>query len=289
MTVVSRRRHAGPVVRWRRPTAAELPTIVARLENWDAAPSGLARHANVLEAIERQGVSELLVATDKGRWGVVFLSANGVAVPCGDPQLFTAAPPLPAWRLLVGATDVAAAALANGPAQPATIVHEQAFYTLDTTVFRDLIAPGDAALRVATVDDLDGLADLAVQLHVDDGFGPDPGWRGVRGYRHRFEQIIADERVFCVGPIGQPIAKIERSEPSGRYGVQFSGIVVDRAHRGEGIATCALFEAVRQTVSTPAISGPVSLHLRSKNDAARTVYERVGFRFQEPWMLAIRP
>lgn len=289
MTVVSRRRHAGPVVRWRRPTAAELPTIVSRLEHWDASPTGLARHANVLEAIERQGESELLVATDGGRWGVVLVSATGVAVPCGDPQLFATAPPLPSWRLLVGAKDVAMAALTHASAKPASIVHEQAFYTLDPNVFRDLDCPGESGLRVATVEDLDGLAELAVQLHVDDGFGPDPGWRGLRGYRHRFEQIIDEERVFCVGPLGQPFAKIERSAPSSRYGVQLSGIVVDRAHRGEGVATCALYELVRQTISNPAIAGPMSLHLRSDNGAAQTVYERVGFRFQEPWILAIRP
>lgn len=289
MSVGSRRRNAGPVIRWRKPTAAEVPTIVARLENWEAAPSGLARHANVLEAIERQGALELLVATDGGRWGVVLLSATGVAVPCGDPQLFAAAPSLPTWRLLVGAKDVALAVLNNGPAKPTTIVHEQAFYTLDAPVFYDLTSPGDVALRLASLEDLDGLAELAVQLHVDDGFGPDPGWRGVRGYRHRFEQIISDNRVFCVGPVGRPIAKIERSAASSRYGVQFSGIVVDRAHRGQGVATRALFEAVRQTMGTPAISGPVSLHLRRLNDVARTVYERVGFRFQEAWVLAIRP
>jgi predicted GNAT family acetyltransferase len=181
------------------------------------------------------------------------------------------------------------AALEGSATLATTIVHEQAFHTLDVSVFRELADPGPCALRFATAEDLDGLAELAVQLHVDDGFGADPGWRGLRGYRHRFAQIIEQQRVWCVGPVGAPYAKIERSSPSSRYGVQLSGIVVDRAHRGAGIATRALFAAVTQTVSTPGISGPVSLHLRSANTAAQTVYERVGFRFQEPWILAIRP
>ena len=289
MTATPWRRLDGLSVKWRRPSVAELPTIVSRLENWEATPSGLARHANVLETVERYGVGELLVASDGGRWAVVLLTATGVAVPCGDPQLFANAPPLPAWRLIVGARDVVLAALANGATRPPTIVHEQAFYTLDATAFRALPAPDDAALRFATAEDLDGLAELAVQLHIDDGFGPDPGARGLRGYRNRFAQIIADDRVWCVGPVGQPYDKIERSEPSSRYGVQLSGIVVDRAHRGQGLATAAMYAAVKQTLSNPAINGPISLHLRSDNEAARTVYERVGFGFQEPWILAIRP
>lgn len=287
--VSSLTRRVGPSVQWRRPTVAELPTIVSRLEKWEAAPSGLARHAHVLDTIACDGVGELLVAADAGRWGIVLLTAGGVAVPCGDPQLFTDAPPLPAWRLLVGARDVALAALANSGARPASIVHDQAFHTLDVAAFRALEPPAEVALRFATPEDLDGLAALAVQLHVDDGFGADPGWRGLRGYRHRFEQIIGDNRVWCVGPLGAPYLKIETSAPSSRYGVQLSGIVVDRAMRGQGLATQALYGVVKHCVSTPGISGPVSLHLRSANTAAKTVYERVGFRFQEPWILAIRP
>lgn len=289
MTVSARWRKSGADVKWHRPAPAELPTIVSRLEQWDAAPSGLARHASVLETIEREGVGELLVATDGGRWAVVLLTAHGVAVPCGDPQVIARAPALGQWRLIVGARDVTLAALAVKGALPAMVVHEQSFYTLNAERFAALDDPGDVGLRFATAEDLDGLAALAVQLHVDDGFGSDPGWRGLRGYRQRFQQIVDTNRVWCVGPVGAPIAKIERSAPSSRYGVQFSGIVVDRAYRGEGIATRALYGALTQTLRSPAVHGPVSLHLRKANVAAKTVYERVGFRFQEPWILALRP
>lgn len=284
----SMRRARGHGVKWWRPTAAELPTIVSRLEQWDAAPSGLARHANVLETIAHEGVSELLVATDSGRWAVALVTATGVAVPCGDADVVRDAPPLPNWRLMVGAREVTLAALSHR-SSATTIVHEQAFYTLDVDAFYAAPDPEPVGLRFATVDDLDGLAALAVQLHVDDGFGGDPGWRGLRGYRHRFQQIIDDERIWCVGPVGEPYAKIERSRPSTRYGVQLSGIVVDRAHRGQGLATRAVAEAVRHTLGSPRVHGPVSLHLRSENAAAKAVYERVGFRFQEPWILALRP
>lgn len=278
----------GSRVKWRRPTPAERPTIMSRLEQWDASPSGLARHANVLETLEHDGVGELLVASDEGRWAAALVTATGVAVPCGDPEVVSSAPPLPHWRLMVGARDVALAALANG-SMPATIVHEQSFYTLNTQAFGNLPEDGASELRWATSEDLDGLAALALQLHVDDGFGDDPGWRGARGYRHRFQQIIDEQRIWCVGPVGAPYAKIERSRPSARYGVQLSGIVVDRARRGEGVATRMVAAAVRHTLSSPAVSGPVSLHLRAANLAAKTVYERVGFQFQEPWILALRP
>ena len=168
-------------------------------------------------------------------------------------------------------------------------VHVQRFLTVDPGRVPDASQVPDPGLRRAAPDDIDELARLAVQLHVDDGFGPDPGRQGFKGYARRFERTVRDGMVYCLGPVGAPIAKLERSVSSRRYGVQLAGIVVDPAYRGRGLGRGFVTAAVRAALREPGTDRPVSLHVRANNDPALRTYRSAGFVDREEWRLAVRP
>jgi ribosomal protein S18 acetylase RimI-like enzyme len=192
-------------------------------------------------------------------------------------------------RLLVG--DVGAAGpLTDGGLAPAdAVVHRQRFFTVDPHRVPDEGELPDPGLRRATQEDVDALGDLAVQLHVDDQFGPDPGRSGRRGYRDRMERSVAQGLVWVVGPVGAPVCKVERSVSSHRGGVQLAGIVVDPSHRGTGLGRGALAAAVRAAIKEGGESRPISLHVRAANTVAHRAYEAAGFVDREEWRLAVRP
>jgi uncharacterized protein len=276
-------------LRWRRARPGELETIVSRLAEWDAPAGGAVRHMFPLSTLESLGTDTLRIAADDRRWAVAVVFPGRLLIPCGDAEALAAAgPPTRRWRLLVGDQAAGDAILAGTGHDPSLIVHDQRFLTLDHDRVPTETEIPDPGLRRAVVDDLNGLAQLAVQLHVDDEFGPDPGPAGFRGYRQRLEQTVRQGLVWCLGPVGSPICKVERSVSSHRWGVQLAGIVVDPEHRGSGLGTAAVTTAVRQALRDGPSSRPVSLHVRAHNTAALKVYSRSGLVDRESWRLAVR-
>ena len=76
---------------------------------------------------------------------------------------------------------------------------------------------------------------------------------------------------------------------SRRWGVQLAGIVVDPAHRGQGLGTAMVATAVREALAGRVTQGsPVTLHVRADNDAALRAYATAGFVDHEAWRLAVR-
>jgi GNAT superfamily N-acetyltransferase len=277
-------------LRWRRVGAGELQSIATRLAAWPAPAGGAARHMFALSAIESFGTDPLRLAADDRRWALAVVFPGRLVVPCGDPEAIVAAgPPARRWRLLVGDAAAGDAALAGSPLAPDLVVHDQRFLLVDA----DRVPPAselpDPGLRPAEPDDLPGLAALAVQLHVDDRFGPHPGRAGERGYRQRLEQTVRQGLVHCVGPIGAPVFKLERSVSSRRWGVQLAGIVASPDVRGQGIGRAAVAAAVRAALLEGPRGRAVSLHVRSDNDAALRAYAAAGFVDTEAWRLAVRP
>ncbi len=276
--------------RWRRAEVGDLRDVMQRLERWECDTGGAVRHMFPLSALEGYGVDVLRVAaaTD-GRWACAVILPGHVLVPCGDPEVLAAAGnPERKWRLLVGDAAASDALLGDATADPGARVHVQRYLTVQRDRVPTVEHLPDPGVRRATPDDLARLADLAVQLHVDDGFGPDPGRSGWRGYASRLSTSIDRGNVFCVGPVGQPLAKIERSVSSARYGVQLAGICVDRQHRGEGIGTAMVAAAVRAATAELEPARPISLHVRADNIAALRAYVRSGFVDGEEWRLAVR-
>jgi len=279
----------GRRLRWRRVGTGELPTIADRLAAWESPAGGVARHQFALSTIEAFGAEPLRIAADDDRWAVAVVFPGRLLVPCGDAEAIAAAPlPTKRWRLLVGDVDAGDAVLSHVPSDPGLIVHDQRFLTVDPDRVPDAQELPDPGLRRAQSADLDRLAELAVTLHVDDRFGPHPGQTGLRGYRERLEATVGQGLVWCVGPIGAPVFKLERSVSSGRYGVQLAGIVADPGSRGQGLGRAAVAAAVRGALVEGGRQRIVSLHVRAANTPALRAYDVAGFVDREPWRLAVR-
>jgi len=276
----------GP--RWRTLTAGEVETTITRLETWPCEPGGAVRHMFALSALEANGARSLRVAGDEHGWAAAVVFPGRLVVPCGDAEVVRrAGAPTRRWRLMVGDAAAGDAILANGH-EPELRVHHQRFMTVDHERVPDANDVVDPGLRPAVPADVEVLAALAVRLHIDDQFGPDPGRVGLRGYAKRIAEGVERGLVSCVGPVGAPVCKIERSVSSRRYGVQLAGIVVAPEARGEGLGTGAVAAAVRQAAGGWPAGRPISLHVRADNAPAIRAYERAGFVDREEWRLAVR-
>lgn len=279
----------GRRLRWRRAGTGELETIVSRLEGWPSPSGGAVRHMYALSVIETQGVGQIRLATDDHRWAAVVVFPNRLVVPCGDASAIEeAGTPARRWRLMVGDIAAGDAVLRNTAPDQALVVHDQRFFVVDRDRVPTEAELPDPGLRRAEAEDLDALAELAVQLHVDDRFGPDPGRIGWRGYRQRLEGTVRQGLAYCVGPVGQPVMKLERSVSSRRWGVQLAGIVVAPEFRGQGLGRAAVAAAVRAALAEGPRGRNVTLHVRADNPAAHTAYHHAGFVDREAWRLAVR-
>lgn len=284
-------------LRWRRAGAGELPTIVDRLAGWPAPAGGVARHLFALSAIESYGHDPIRIAADADRWAVAVVFPGRLVVPCGDAEAVRAAgTPARRWRLLVGDPGPCDAVLDRLRPAPGLVVHDQRYLTIDPDRVPGEAELPDPGLRRAVPADLPALARLAVQLHIDDHFGPDPGRAGFQGYRDRLTVTVRQGLVYAVGPVGAPVLKIERSVSSRRWGVQLAGIVADPTVRGAGLGRAAVATAVRAALRDPGSLPPeqrssgrvVSLHVRTDNAPALAAYAAAGFVDREPWRLAVR-
>lgn len=290
MTVTGRRAgRRAQRARWRRATSRDLDAVVRRLSTWPCPPGGLARHQFVLATVETRGASVLRLAEADDGWAACLLLPGQLVIPAGDPELvWSAGVPSRRWRIMVGDAHACEALLRRWGNDPTMIVHVQRFQTVDPQRVPSRRAVPDPGVRPARAEDVAGLAELAVQLHLDDGYGPDPGSAGLRAYRHRMEASVRQGRVLTVGPAGRPLLKIERAVDSRRYGVQLSGICVRAERRGVGLGRAAVAAAVRQALAVhPA--APVTLHVRADNQAALRAYAGAGFVDREEWRLAVRP
>lgn len=278
----------APRPRWRPCTGGELHTVQERLRTWPCVPGGGLRHMFALASLEAAGPAAVRIASDDDGWAAAVVQPGRLLVPMGDPDLLErAGPPTRRWRLLV--SDAAAAdAILRVQGTDGLVVHHQRFLVLDHEAVPSATEVPDPGLRLAVAADVPGLARLAVQLHVDDQFGPDPGRQALRSYADRLQAGVDRGAVWCVGPTGDPIAKIERSVSSFRHGVQFAGIVVQPAHRAQGLGRAMVAAAVRGAMAEGPRRWPICLHVRAANGVAIRAYEACGFRDQEAWRLAVR-
>ena len=288
------------VRRWRRPRADELAAVVRALETWDAPGGGAVRHLLPLAALDTGGVDVVRITgaaddvRDDGtpRLGVAVRVGRDVLAVAGDGRtIVRAVGPSPTWRLLVGDVAAADGLLVRSARATTAIVHDQRYLAVDHEAVPDAGTVADPGVRRAEEADVERLADLAVQLHVDDGFGPDPGPVGRRGYRDRLATSVRAGAVDVVGPVGRPVAKLERSVDHPRYGVQLAGIVVAPDHRDRGIGRGLVAVAVRRAIDGRRAQGArapaITLHTRTANAPALVAYAAAGLRVVEPWRLAV--
>jgi ribosomal protein S18 acetylase RimI-like enzyme len=285
--------------RWRRPAPRELDDLERLLVGWPAPDGGAVRHQLPLIGLEPRDPDLVRITGDptpdadgRAALGVAVRTGGEVLAVAGDPAtLRRAVGPPPAWRLLVGDRAACGAVLATA-ARPARVVLSQRLMVLDPARVPTADVLPDPGLRRAVEEDLDGLAELAVRLHVDDGFGPDPGPGGRAGYRSRIRAAVAAGAVDCVGPVGDPVMKLERAVDSMRWGAQLAGIVVRPGARGRGLGRGAVAAAARALLAAgaarPGGPPPVTLHARAANAPALRAYAAAGFRPGEDWCLALR-
>ncbi len=243
-----------------------------------------------LATVESQGHGPIRLATDDDRWAAAVVFPGRLIVPCGDAEAVRdAGLPTRRWRLMVSDAATVDELLVGYRHDPGVRIHHQRLLTVDPDRVPSPAELADPGLRRAVPEDVPGLAELAVRLHVDDDFGPDPGRQGLRGYATRLEATVSQGLVWCVGPVGSPLVKIERSVSSTRWGVQLAGIVVSQRARRRGLGTAAVAQAVRLALDEMPRGRPVALHVRADNVPALTAYARSGFVDREEWRLAVRP
>lgn len=275
-------------VRWRAVTPGEVETVVARLTGYPDEARGPVRHMFLLSVLESSGPGSLRIATRGASWAIAVVFPGRLVVPAGDPLLLEKlGEPTRGWRLLVGDRRSGDAVLSRADLSTAT-VHDQEYLVVDHARVPDEADLPPVPARLATRADLPHLARLAVQLHVEDRYGPDPGWRGRRGYERRIGESVDRGLVWCIGPPGRPWAKLERSVSSQRWGVQLSGIVIDPEHRDQGVGRRFVAGAVRDALAYAGRSANVTLHVRSDNEQALRAYAAAGFVPSEPWRVAVR-
>lgn len=276
-------------LRWRGCTPGEVETVTARLADWPCAVGGAVRHMFALATLESQGHAPVRLASDDERWAAAIVFPGRLIVPCGDASAIAdAGLPTRRWRLMVSDAATVDVLLGAYRHDPNVRIHHQRLLSVDHTAVPSQAEVPDPGLRRAEPADIAALAELAVRLHVDDDFGPDPGRAGLRGYAQRLESTVRQGLVWCVGPVGAPVLKLERSVSSPRWGVQLAGIVVAPQARGAGLGTAAVAQAVREALAEGPAGRPVTLHVRADNVAALRAYAHAGFVDREEWRLAVR-
>lgn len=241
-----------------------------------------------LACVDSMGAEIVRVATDGDRWAVCIVHPGRTLVPAGDPDLIgRLGIPGRRWRMMIGDAGACDPLLSPADLPANVLVHHQRFMLLDDDAVPRVADLPDPGMRVADRADLDGLVDLAAQLHLDDEFGPVSSAIR-RGYRARMQGSIDSGLLRVVGPVGNPIAKLERSVASSRRGVQLAGIVVRPGARSRGLGRAFVAAAAREARSyAPGL--PISLHVRAANIPAIRAYLAAGFVDDEEWRLVVRP
>jgi ribosomal protein S18 acetylase RimI-like enzyme len=134
-------------------------------------------------------------------------------------------------------------------------------------------APGETALREATLDDLDLLVPACARAHYEE-IGIDPLVRDPEGFRWRTQAQVGEGRSWIWRENGTILFKAEASAwtPSA---VQLQQVWVDPQVRGRGYAQRGLRDLCRRLLErAPA----VCLFVRAENAPAIRVYDAVGMR-----------
>jgi predicted GNAT family acetyltransferase len=137
-----------------------------------------------------------------------------------------------------------------------------------------LVEP-DPAVRRTTASDLAALYPACVAMYTEEvGVSPEAGG-GADLYRARVAQLISKGWSFARIEDGRVVFKAEVACAT-PTACQVQGVWVDPERRGEGLCTRGMAAVV--DVALREIAPTVALYVNAHNVAARTAYERVGFR-----------
>ncbi|GHT68590.1 hypothetical protein FACS1894110_16490 [Spirochaetia bacterium] len=100
--------------------------------------------------------------------------------------------------------------------------------------------------------------------------------------RAALEHILSREHILCAELDGRMIAKVNTSAESFTR-CQIGGVYVHPDYRGRGIAARICAELVRSILPT---GRGVSLFVKKRNSAARSVYRRIGFEILSDYRIS---
>ncbi|HEY1512938.1 MAG TPA: GNAT family N-acetyltransferase [Gaiellaceae bacterium] len=138
---------------------------------------------------------------------------------------------------------------------------------------RDRPPPGESGLRAARSSDLEILVPACAAAHELE-LGIDPLSRDADGFRWRTATQIEDGRSWLWVEDGVVLFKAEASAWTPRA-VQIAQVWTDPGARGHGYATRGLADLCRLLLDWVPV---VTLFVRSENEAAIGLYEKVGMR-----------
>lgn len=137
---------------------------------------------------------------------------------------------------------------------------------------RPKVAP-DPLVRRVRESELDALYPASVAMFTEEvGVSPELEGRGL--YRARVLQLIRSGLAFARFEGGEVVFKAEIGALT-PYACQVQGVWVQPGRRGEGLATAAMAAVV--DLALREVAPVVALSVNEHNEAARRVYDRVGF------------
>ncbi len=136
-----------------------------------------------------------------------------------------------------------------------------------------LVVP-DPLVRVSRPDEVDMLYPACVAMYTEEvGVSPEDHG-GAALYRARVAQLVARGWSFARIEDGRVVFKAEIAASS-PHACQVQGVYVAPDRRGEGLGVRGMAAVV--DLALQHVAPVVSLYVNAHNDAARRVYEKVGF------------
>jgi uncharacterized protein len=137
------------------------------------------------------------------------------------------------------------------------------------------VVQADPAVRRTTPEEIDVLYPACVAMYREE-VGVSPELDGGRNlYRARVAQLVNRGWSFSRIEDGRVVFKAEIACAT-PVACQIQGVWVDPARRGEGLCTRGMAAVV--DIALREVAPTVALYVNAHNVAARTAYERVGFR-----------
>lgn len=169
------------------------------------------------------------------------------------------------------------------PRPHARLASPQRVYALDTLRWDEVDGAAsypESGLRCARPEDLDALLLSSAQMHLEET-KEDPLEKDAQAFRGHVRHRVETGRSYVWFERHRLIFKADISAQS-KYGVQISGVYTSPRDRGRGVAT----RAMRDLCATLFDRGwpMVTLYVNESNEAARKVYDRVGFEALGPYM-----
>lgn len=225
-----------------------------------------------LEDAARRGFGRFAAVTN-GDGAIVALCHSGAnLVPSGEGcEAFAPVAVRSQARMIIGearAVDAVWQAAEDGLPPAREDRPRQPVYAI-----RDRPPPGESGLRAARPNDLEILVPACAAAHELE-LGIDPLSRDADGFRWRTSSQIEDGRSWLWVEDGVVLFKAEASAWTPRA-VQLAQVWTDPGARGHGYATRGLADLCRLLLDWVAV---VTLFVRSENEAAIGLYEKVGMR-----------